>query len=297
MLAAGRRQRPGQAGLPPAAAAGALALQANARRLGAAAIASAAAAGLGRRLRVSRVLRHRGALMLRAVVVALLVANLVFFAWARGWLAPGLPAPRQSDHEPQRLAAQHRPELVSVLAPTAASAAVSAARAAAAVCLEAGPFASTDAAGNQVGAAEAVLVQAQLPAGTWLREAAPPPPLWVVFAGRWPDAPARGARVEELRKRGLEFELIDGPADLAPGLVLSRHPDRAAADAAQAALVAPAASQPLRNLRVVELPAPPLRHWLRVPRASAEQRARLALLPAAALAALGGGFKPCVGRS
>lgn len=235
--------------------------------------------------------------MLRAGVAALLVANLVFFGWARGWLAPALPAPRDAEAEPQRLAAQHRPELVTVLAPRAASAAVSAAHEAAAVCLEAGPFASADPA--EAAAAESALAQAQLPAGSWLREAAPPPPLWLVFAGRWPDAVARGARVEELRKRGLDFELIEAPPDLAPGLVLSRHSDRAAAVAAQAALVAPAApaaGPPLRNLRVVQLPAPPPRHWLRVPRASAEQQARLALLPAAAQAALAGGFKPCAGR-
>lgn len=231
--------------------------------------------------------------MLRAAVAILLVANLVFFAWSRGWFAPALPGPQQAEHEPQRLAAQYRPEAVTVLPPTAASAAVSAARDAAAVCLEAGPFSSAPDSAEAV-AAEAVLAQAQLPAGSWLRLPAAPPALWLLFAGRWPDTTARGARVEELRKRGLDFELIEAPPEMAPGLVLSRHADRAAAEAALSALVAPAASQPLRNLRVVQLPAPAApRHWLRVPRASVEQQARLASLPAAALAALAGGFKAC----
>lgn len=234
--------------------------------------------------------------MLRAAVAALLVANLVFFAWSRGWLAPALPAPQQAQHEPQRLAAQFRPEVVTVLPPTAASAAVTAARDAAAVCLEAGPFSSApDSA--EAAAAEAALAQAQLPAGSWLRLPAAPPPPWLLFAGRWPDAASRAARIEELRKRGLAFEQIEAPPELAPGLVLSRHAERAAAEAALGALVAPAASQPLRNLRVVQLAAPaPARHWLRVPRAGAELQARLAVLPAAAQTALAGGFKPCAGR-
>ena len=234
--------------------------------------------------------------MLRAAFAALLVVNLLVFVWAQGWLAPLLPAPHQADREPHREAAQFRPEAVTVLPPPAASAAVTAARDAAAVCLEAGPFSSAPDSADAA-AAEAALVQAQLPVGSWLRLPVPPPQPWLVYAGRWADPAARGARIEELRRRGLDVELIEAPSELAPGLVVSRHADRAAAEGALAALVAPAASQPLRNVRVVELaeqPAP--RHWLRVPRASGEQQNRLASLPPAAQAALGGGFKPCGAR-
>ena len=82
----------------------------------------------------------------RSNIILLVLANLAFFAWAQGWLAPGFPPPRQAEHEPQRLAAQVRPEAVTVLSSKAASAAVNAAvsdavvaaRAAAVVCLEIG---------------------------------------------------------------------------------------------------------------------------------------------------------------
>lgn len=106
--------------------------------------------------------------MRRAVLVVLVGANLIFFAWARDWLAPMFPAPLHGEREPARLAAQVRPEAIAVLTPKAASAAVSAARAAsmaageADLCVEAGPLVAGD-----VAAAEALLVQAGVPLETW----------------------------------------------------------------------------------------------------------------------------------
>ena len=224
--------------------------------------------------------------MLRGLVVLLLLANLAFFAWARGWLAPAVLALRHAEHEPQRLTAQLRPEAVTVLSAKAASAAITAARAAAAVCLEAGPLLET-----QLAAAEAALAPAQLPEGGWRREAAAAPPLWLVFAGRVPEAAARRTREAELRRLGLAFEVLEAPAELAPGLVLSRHFAKPEADAALAALAA--SSQALRGTRVLALPTPPAQYWLRLARAEADVQARLQALPAPAQAALAGGFRPC----
>lgn len=108
--------------------------------------------------------------MLRMLVLLLLLANLLFFGWARGWFAPAWPAPRTAEREPERVAAQVRPELIEVLSPAAASAAVAAARVAAVLCLEAGPY---DAAG--VAGAESVLRAAGLSEGSWERQPASPP--------------------------------------------------------------------------------------------------------------------------
>lgn len=224
--------------------------------------------------------------MLRVVVALLLLANLAFFGWARGWFAPGMPAPRHAEREPQRLAAQVRADAVTVLAPKAAEVAIRNARAAAVVCLQAGPLLD-----SEYAAAEAALAPAQLPEGAWVREAAPPAPAWLVFAGRWPEAASRKAREEELRKLGLAWEPLGAPAELAPGLVLSRHVTKAAAESALAVLAA--ASPPLKGGRVVNLPPGPPRLWLRVPKADVDAQGRLLSLPPAAIAATGGGFKPC----
>jgi hypothetical protein len=157
--------------------------------------------------------------------------------------------------------------------------------------MEAGPLGE-----NDIIAAEALLATALTPAswptGSWVRDAAPTPPLWLVYAGRVADAAARRAREAELRKLGLEFELLQAPAELAPGLVLGRHATRAEAEAALAVLAG--ASAPLKGARVVSLPAPPLQAWLRVTRATAEQQARLQEMPAEAFA---GGFRPCAGAA
>jgi hypothetical protein len=216
--------------------------------------------------------------MLRVLVLLVLLANGLFFAWARGWLGEG---PRHAEREPQRLQAQVRPEAVSVLPPTTASAAVQAARAAARLCLEAGPFDASD-----LSAAEATLLAAQLPAEAWQRQEQPLQGRWAVYAGRYPEAALRRSREDDLKKLGLTWELLSAPAELAPGLVLNRHATREAAEA----WLKDAAPAGLRGARVVQLPEPPTTWRLRVPAAEPDLAERLKALSAGGLA---GGFRPC----
>lgn len=219
--------------------------------------------------------------MLRVVVLLLLLLNALFLGWTQGWLGP---APRHAESEPERLLAQVRPDSLTVLPPTAANLALQAARAAALVCLEAGPFAPAAAS-----AALAALAQAAAPDGAWERIETAPAPVWLVYAGRYPEAGLRKVREDDLRKLELKFELIESPADLAPGFVLSRHATREQAQA----WVNARASTALRGVRVVQLPGPPAAVRLRVARADSELADRLRALPAEALA---GGFRPCAAR-
>jgi hypothetical protein len=227
--------------------------------------------------------------VLRALAVLLVLANLLFFAWARGWLAPMAQPPLSGSREPQRLAAQVHPERVTVMAPVAASAAIRTAQDQAALCLEAGPFTE-----DSVQAAEATLVELALPAGTWARRTVTVGPQFLVYAGRVADEASRRRREAELQRLGLAFEPLDAPSELgqnlapglAPELVLSRHAERSLADAALAA----AASAGLRGARVAELPAPAPQVWLRAARA--DTAAQVALLATQA-PALAGGFRAC----
>ena len=222
--------------------------------------------------------------MLRTLVLVLLLANVLFFAWARGWL--GTP-PRQGQSEPARLAAQVRPELLKVLPAPAANVAVQAVRAAGMLCLETGLLASTD-----LTAAEALLVATQMPEGSWMRTEPAALPSWLVYIGRLRDPAVRRAREEDLRRLDLSVEALTAPPELAPGFVLSRHATRNEAQAWLNALPAPAL-RGVRGVRVVQLPGPAAGVRLRVALAPAELADRLMALPPEGLA---GGFKPCAVR-
>lgn len=271
--------------------------------------------------------------MLRLLVVVLVLANLFFLAWARGWLSPMWPPPRHGEREPERLLAQVTPERVRVLpapataqaapappgavatasptatststpastltgaatattapapatvtaatAATAAAAAAPAPRAAADQCLEAGPFAP-----SEVAAAAAALVQAGVPATRWVRVVSPGATApWLVYAGRFADLKARQTMLQEWRRLGLAVELMDAPAEWAPGLVLSRHPSRDTAEVALSGLP----DNVSQVARVVPTPSAAQPSLLRVAAADAALAARLLSLPPP----LQGSFRAC----
>lgn len=227
--------------------------------------------------------------MLRTLVVLLLLANAGFFAWTQGWLAPVLP-PRAEVREPERLAAQLRPELITVLSPKAASAALAAVAAAASepgatTCLEAGPFTEASAT-----AAEEWLSQHGVPDGGVTRETVATAFTWGVVMGRFPDRDALRAKADELRRLGVRFDELNGPPALVPGLRLGNYSDRYGAEAALNNLQ----QKGVRTARVTQLPSGPVQHWLRAARADAEMQTRLRSLPNDRL---GAGFRPCAVRA
>ena len=214
--------------------------------------------------------------MLRALVVLLVAANLLFFAWSRGWLSPALPAPHQGEREPERLAAQIKPETVRIQTPQAASAA-----AAAQACLEAGPFSDAD-----VGIAEAALLGAGISASAWVRDQVQQPATWLVYMGRFADAASLKTKEDELKRLKLPYDEVKTPADLAPGIALSQSGSQAAAEASLLQLQ----DRGVHTARVVALPPPPLQHWLRAPQADPDLQARLHALNSQTLSSP---FGPC----
>lgn len=215
--------------------------------------------------------------MLRAFAAAVVVANLLFFAWAQGWLASFVAPPMHGEREPQRLAAQVRPEAVRVM-PVPAAASAAAERTA---CLRAGPFTDAD-----VGIAEAALLGSGVPASAWQRDTDQQAGAWLVYMGPFADAAALRQKDEELRRLRVGAEEVRAPVDLAPGLALSRHASRPAADEALQQFT----DRGVRTARVVSVPPPPQQHWLRVPRADARLQERLQALQPPAFSAP---FSPC----
>ena len=220
--------------------------------------------------------------MLRALVLALLVANAVFWGWSHGALGALGWAPVRPD-EPERLARQvHAQALHLVPAPgdaapapaRAASTPDTAPQAAAAstggVCLQAGPFDERQA-GVLRSAAQA------LPAGHWRLDGTALPGRWMVYIGKLADADAVRAKRAELRELGVD---TDRPgAALEPGISLGRFASEEAATRALTDL----GRKGVRTARVVPERRDTPAFVLRLPQADAALRAQvLALGPALA---------------
>lgn len=237
--------------------------------------------------------------MLQRLVILLLLANLLFFAWSRGWLEDITGSRVHPEREPERLTRQVNPELVVILPPGAAAAASGAGAAASAppsvpaaaassvtdagTCLEAGPFA-TGAAVSAVAALQAL--QPPLPPGSWAEVNTERPGSWMVYMGRFPNRDAQAKKDEELKRTRVSYESLTAPADLVPGFSFGRFDDRAAADRALEQL----GQRGVRSARVVELSAPSTQHMLRAEKASAAVAAQLTSIRSPAL---GRGFVAC----
>ena len=222
--------------------------------------------------------------MLRALALALLLANAVYFAWGQGLLsAYGLAPARQS--EPERLAQQIRPEAMQLGLPAAPtplpapapalepepmpSAAVPtppAARALAAgeSCLQVGVFTERQA------RALRPRLKAGLPEGSWSFESSGDSVRWIIYMGKYVSPEAMNRKRQVLEQLGLPFGQPLSPL-LNPGLSLGSFASRTEAEEALAQMN----QRGLRTAKVVlerpELPS----LWLKLPAADAALRAKL----------------------
>ena len=209
--------------------------------------------------------------MLRLIVLALIVANLGFYAWTQGLLDGVVGARALGDREPDRLQRQVRPDNIRVLPPSTTS--VAAAEPAPA-CLESGPYTAA-----QIGAAESVL-QTVLPVGSWINVKTETPAVWIVYMGKYPNREALQKKADELKRLKIAFEEVRGTnPELDEGLALGRYDNRAAAEKA----LADVSQQGVRTARVATLTPAVASHVLRVERADASVQARLTGLRAEAL--------------
>ena len=213
--------------------------------------------------------------MLKALVALLLLANLVFFGWTRGWLDGLVGVSARGDREPERLSQQVNADRIVIL--SAANAVLPATTVA---CLEAGPFSPAEAT-----AAEAAL-QGLAPAGSWTNVRTEKPGTWLVYMGSYPDREALRRKEEEIRRVRAEFEEVSVPGEGEFGLSLGRFEDRALAERA----LIQVQQRGIRTARVVQASPTAVFHMLRIERADP---ALATQLTSAKADALGKGFYAC----
>lgn len=201
--------------------------------------------------------------MLRGLLVGLLVANLLFWAWTRGALTDLIGLDPQGDREPQRVSEQRHAERIHVLPPGSLEKA-----APRPVCLEAGPFTQADLSKVESAA------RAALPDGSWLLIRREKPGSWMTYMGPYSNRNFLQRKADELRKQSVAFEEVEATSSHAPGFTFGRYGRYDDALEALRRLQ----SQKVRPVRVVQLAAPTVSYTVRLPKAEAaaqEAAARL----------------------
>ena len=163
--------------------------------------------------------------MLRLLLLTLVLANGVYFAWTSGLLRAYGFAPAQQS-EPQRMAQQIRPEALRVLSAGEVKGVEAQVQTdlAPKECLQAGPFDEVAA-----GALRAAL-EAGWPPGSWQLDAVSQPARWIVYMGKYPNAEALLKKRAELANMNLKLEARTNPA-LEIGISLGGFDTQIAANA------------------------------------------------------------------
>ncbi|MEO5659560.1 MAG: SPOR domain-containing protein [Polaromonas sp.] len=204
--------------------------------------------------------------MLRALVLALLLANAAYFAWGQGLLAAyGFAPARQS--EPERLAQQIRPETMQLDVPGAPGAPPPSRPAAAsstAQCLQVGAFTERQA------RALRPRLQSSLPPDSWSFESSADSVRWIIYMGKYISREAMNRKRLMLQQLGLSFEPPVSPA-LNPGLSLGSFASKADAES----VLAQMNQRGLRSAKVVPERPELASLWLKLPAADAAIRRQL----------------------
>jgi hypothetical protein len=204
--------------------------------------------------------------MLRLLVLVLLLANGLFFAWSNGLLRAYGFAPVQPN-EPQRLAQQMKPEAIQLLS-TGEFKRVEAqvqADLAPKECLQAGPFDDT-----QASALRTALETASLPSGSWQLEPGKEAARWIIYMGKYATAELLAKKRAELAGMDIKTEAVNNP-NLEMGLSLGGFETEAEAKTELTRL----APKGIRTAKVVQEREEATVSLLKLPAVSEALRAKL----------------------
>jgi len=180
--------------------------------------------------------------MLRLLVLVLLLANGLFFAWSNGLLRAYGFAPTPVS-EPQRMAQQIKPESIKLLNASEIKRVEAQVQAdlAPKECLQAGPFDDAQAATLRKA------LESTLPSGSWQLDTAKEPARWIVYMGKYATADLLAKKRAELNGMGIKSDSVGNPT-LDIGLSLGGFDTEAAAKAELARLV----PKGIRTAKVVQ---------------------------------------------
>jgi len=204
--------------------------------------------------------------MLRLLVLILILANGLYFAWSRGMLRAYGFAPAQQ-REPQRLAQQVRPEAVRVLTPAEFKRIEAQVQAELAPkeCLVAGPFDDAQAASLRHA------LESALAPGAWHIETITVPARWIVYMGKFANADALVKKQAELTAMKLVPQALTNP-DLEIGLSLGGFATQAEATTELNKL----SLRGIRTAKVLQERQEGKQSQLKLPAVTAEMKAQLA---------------------
>lgn len=191
--------------------------------------------------------------MLRALLVLLFVANVLAFAWHRGWIGgAGATTPRMEQ--------QINPGRLQLLGQRAAT------QLARQACLEIGPLED-----DTLRRSTAALMTAGIAPGVWIAQSSESGGSWALATIKMPSKEFQARKEETYRTARIAFEPLSGFPEEQPTLVLSRHESEAAAQAALEAM----SRRNYKGLRVLRLQAPRTSTLLRLPRIDGAQLGRI----------------------
>lgn len=178
--------------------------------------------------------------MLRFLLIVMVLANVVFFSWSRGWLGSSA----LGDREPDRINFTYQPDAVRI------SPVISSSR-----CVESGPYSSAE-------IARAELALAGLaPVGTWTTQQQERQGLWVIYLGPFSDMNALSKKEPDLQRAKIPYEITPHQGELRLGFVLGRFTQIDQANQAHKTLIE---ESPTRNATIVNLVQPARFHVLRL---------------------------------
>lgn len=214
--------------------------------------------------------------MLRLLVLLLILANGVYFAWSEGLLRTYGFAPAQQ-REPQRMAQQIRPEVIKLLTSVEAKRVDTQAQTELVPreCLVAEPYDDAQAANLRQA------LESTLPPGTWQIDTVAVPSRWIVYMGKFVNAEQMEKKRGELAAMRLVPQGLNNP-DLEPGLSLGGFDTQAEATAALAKL----SLRGIRTAKVVQERQQGNQNQLKLPAVTPDIRTRLADLKSVMLGRL-----------